>query len=87
MPRYVICYDLRKPNYTEADYEELYAELDSIGARHIQDSVWAVRSEDSCQTIFDSLWQHMHQPKDRLLVVVADYGFNNINGITRFKEV
>jgi response regulator RpfG family c-di-GMP phosphodiesterase len=85
MSRHVICYDLRKPNYTESDYEELYTELHDLGAKHIQDSVWAVTSELTSEQIFDALWQHMHQPKDRLLVASTD-GFKNINGITRFKD-
>jgi CRISPR/Cas system-associated endoribonuclease Cas2 len=88
MARYVICYDLRKPNYTEADYDELYSALDSIGAKHIQDSVWAVRLDEwSARDIYNHLWAHMHQPKDRLLVAECDGGFQNIHGITKFKDV
>ena len=86
MAKFVITYDLRKPNYTEADYEELYDALDSLGAKHIQDSVWAVSSDDDSEAIFDLLWQHMHQPKDRLLVAKTTGDFKNINGITRFKD-
>jgi hypothetical protein len=87
MSRYVISYDLRKPNYTDADYQELYDELDSIGAKHIQDSVWAVRNDASAKDIFNVLWAHMHQVRDRLLVVETTDNFNNINGITKFKDV
>jgi hypothetical protein len=85
MSRFVISYDLRKPRYTEADYDELYTELDSLGAKHIQDSVWAVSSDLSAEKIFDALWQHMHQANDRLLVASTDR-FKNINGITKFKD-
>ena len=85
MSRYVISYDLRKPRYTEADYDELYTELDDLGAKHIQDSVWAVSTELTAEQIFDALWQHMHQDNDRLLVV-RENGFKNMNGITRFKD-
>jgi hypothetical protein len=85
MPRYVISYDLRKPNYTERDYDELYTELNDLGAKHIQDSVWAVSTELSSEQIFDALWQHMHQARDRLLVAETA-GFKNINGITKFKD-
>jgi hypothetical protein len=86
MARYVISYELRKPNYTEADYEELYSELAMWNAKHIQDSVWAVNTEDEATEIFDALWAHMHQPKDRLLVVRAG-PFKGINSITKFKDV
>jgi hypothetical protein len=85
MPRYVISYDLRKPNYTESDYENLWAELDALGAKHIQDSVWGLSSGSSANDIFDALRQHMH-PKDRLLVAATN-GFQNVNGITKFSDV
>ena len=84
MPKFVISYDLRKPDYTEEDYQELYDELDSLGAKHIQDSVWALRSDSSAEEIFDRLWEYMHQ-KDRLLVAATGQ-FKNIHGITRFKD-
>jgi len=51
MSRYLISYDLRKLNYTEEDYEDLYAELDAFGAKHIQDSVWAVTTGISAEQI------------------------------------
>ena len=85
MARFIVSYDLRKPNYTEADYEDMYSELESLNAKHIQDSVWAVRSESGAEAIFDSVRQHMHE-KDRLLVVGFD-AFKNVNGITKLKDV
>jgi hypothetical protein len=85
--RYLISYDLRKPNYTERDYKELYAALAYLQAKHIQDSAWGVNLDWTAEQIFDHLWQHMHQPKDRLLVLQADGSFKNINGITRFSDV
>jgi len=85
MARFVISYDLRKPNYTEADYQDLYDELDTLDAKHIQDSVWAVKSTSSASEIFEALWRHMHK-KDRLLVVGTTTDFKNVNGITRFKD-
>lgn len=87
MPRFVISYDLRKPRYTESDYQELYDELDTLGAKHIQDSVWAVTTDSSASDIYDALWQHMHQANDRLLVAATtDGNWKNINGITKFGD-
>jgi len=86
MSIFVISYDLRKPDYTEDDYHDIYAELDVLGAKHIQDSLWAVKSDKTCEDIFDALRQHMHS-KDRLLVVQVNGTFKNINGITGFKDV
>jgi hypothetical protein len=85
MSRLLISYDLRKPNYTEEDYEELYAELETLGAKHIQDSVWAIQSEEKCGAIVEILKKHMHS-RDRLLVARID-GFENVNGITRLDSV
>jgi CRISPR/Cas system-associated endoribonuclease Cas2 len=88
LSRYIISYDLRKPSYTERDYQELYAALGDINAKHIQDSVWAASLSDwTAEQIFDYLWKHMHQSKDRLLVVGTSSDFKNINGITKFKDV
>jgi len=85
MAKYIISYDLRKPDF---DYQPLYNTLDVIGATHIQDSVWAVRSNDSAQDIAEYLWQHMHNEKDRLLVVEMKEGnWKSWNGINKLKPV
>lgn len=67
MARYIISYDLRKPNYTEADYKKMYAALDTYNVKPVQDSVWACRSASTSKEIFDDIWQHMHQAKGRVL--------------------
>ncbi len=67
MPRMLISYDLRKPNYDEADYEDLYKGLEALGAKRMQESVWAVRTDASPSVVFDRLSTHMHS-RDRLLV-------------------
>jgi hypothetical protein len=85
LSRLLISYDLRKPNYTEKDYEKLYAEMERLGAKHIQDSVWAIQSEEKCGAIIEVLKKHMHS-MDRLLVARID-GFENVNGITRLSSV
>ncbi len=83
MAKYIISYDLRKP---ERDYQPLYAELDILGAARIQESVWAVRTRVTAQQIFDVLWRHMHSQKDRLLVAELD-GSNNITNKNAFNRL
>lgn len=69
MAVFIISYDLRKPDF---DYKPLYAALDTIKAKHIQDSVWGVSTTSAAAVVFDYLWQHMHNEKDRLFVVPFD---------------
>lgn len=73
MAVFIISYDLRKPDY---DYQPLYNALDEWGAKHIQDSVWGIQVDASAEQIFDDLWQHMHNAKDRLFVITFDKGQN-----------
>ena len=87
MARYIASYDLRKPDYTEADYKKMYAALDTYNAKPVQDSVWACRSASTSKEIFDDIWQHMHQAKDRLLVAEFTSEFCAIHGITKLKDV
>lgn len=83
MAIYLISYDLRKPDY---DYQPLYDALDVIGAKHVQDSVWGVDTTDSVAEVFDYLWQHMHNQKDRLFVVPFDKRYyKSNNAITKLK--
>ncbi len=85
MAKYIISYDLRKPDY---DYQPLYDALAEISAVHIQDSVWAVRSDDTAEIIFGYLWQFMHNQKDRLLVVeMQEQNWKNMNGINKLRPV
>jgi hypothetical protein len=67
MQRLLISYDLLEPRRTEAHRKELYAELESLGAVQIQDSVWALRTEMSVPYILAHL-QGYFGPTDRLLV-------------------
>jgi hypothetical protein len=77
---FLICYDLRKPDY---DYDPVWAELDNIGAQHIQDSVWAVQSNKSANELFQLLWPHFHNEKDRLLIssINSYWGIHSMEGI------
>jgi CRISPR/Cas system-associated endoribonuclease Cas2 len=86
MAVFLISYDLRKPDF---DYDPLYDALAKIKAKHIQDSVWGVNVNDTAKSVFNYLWQHMHNEKDRLFVVPfdkkeeykADNSINKLNSI------
>ena len=69
MAVFLISYDLRKPDF---DYTPLYDALAKIKAKHVQESVWGVNTTSNSETVFDYLWQHMHNEKDRLFVVPFD---------------
>ena len=86
MAVFLISYDLRKPDY---DYQPLYDALDAIKAKHVQDSVWGVRTSSSAAEVFDYLWQHMHNEKDRLFVVPFDkeQQYKSMNAITKLKDL
>ena len=84
MAVFLISYDLRKPDF---DYQALYNELDSLKAKHVQDSVWGIRTDLSAQKVFDALWQHMNNEQDRLLVITFDstQNYQSKNAMTKLK--
>jgi hypothetical protein len=86
MPAYLISYDLRQPEF---DYKPLYLALYAIEAKHIQDSLWAVNTRSSAKVVFDYLWRHMHDEKDRLFVVCFDKAKagDAKNSITPLKDI
>ena len=86
MAAYLISYDLRKPEF---DYKPLYIALYAIEAKHIQDSVWGVNTRSSAKVVFDYLWRHMHNEKDRLFVVPFDTAKADEakNSITALKDI
>ena len=65
MPLFFVAYDLDKPGQ---DYQDLWDELESLGAKRVQDSVWALRNNGSATSLRDTLKQHM-DTNDRLLVI------------------
>jgi len=85
IPRLLISYDLRKPNDSPDNYKALYAEFKSLGAKQIQDSVWAVRTNLTARDIFARVQIHLHL-KDRLLVAYID-GFRSRRGINRISLI
>lgn len=86
MAVFIISYDLRKPDY---DYQPLYDALAEWGAKRVQDSVWGLRSEATAEHVFDDLWRHMHNEKDRLFVVTFDKTepFKAQNSITKLSSI
>lgn len=85
MSVYIISYDLRKPDF---DYEDLYTQLDNLGAKRIQKSVWGVDTVATAAEVFNSLWNKMHSEKDRLFVIPFDKTdeFKSQNAITKLKS-
>jgi hypothetical protein len=69
MAVFIISYDLRKPDH---DYEPLYEALDELKAKRIHESVWGVRTNRRADSVFEFLWEHMHNEKDRLFVIPFD---------------
>ncbi len=86
MALYLISYDLRNPEF---DYKPLYVALCAIEAKHIQDSVWGVKTSSSAKIVFDYLWRHMENEKDRLFVVTLDKteDVEAKNSITALKDI
>jgi CRISPR-associated endonuclease Cas2 len=65
MSKFYVAYDLDKPGQ---NYQNLWDELDSLGAQRVQDSVWVLKSDNTESEIRDTLKQHIDQ-NDRILVV------------------
>jgi CRISPR/Cas system-associated endoribonuclease Cas2 len=65
MAKFYVAYDLDKPGQ---NYPELWNELESLGAKRVQDSVWVLASDSSSSDIRDTLQQYVDS-NDRLLVV------------------
>jgi CRISPR/Cas system-associated endoribonuclease Cas2 len=86
MAIFLISYDLRKPDF---DYKPLYAALDKVEAKHIQDSVWGIDTTSSAEVVYKYLWQHMHSERDRLFVVPFDktQDYKAINSMTKLSDV
>ncbi len=66
MACYIISYDLRKPG---RNYEALYKAIKAYGTwGHINESLWAVVTQQTAVQIRDNLVQHLDSD-DRLFVV------------------
>ncbi len=85
MRRLLISYDLLEPRRTEKDYEGLYAELKSLGAKPIQNSVWVVRTDTEAFDVFEQLQRYFY-PSDRLLVIRTD-GFRSRGEINKISRI
>jgi hypothetical protein len=86
MAIFLISYDLRKPDF---NYDPLYEALHKVNAKHIQDSVWGINTSSSATVVFDYLWQHMHNAKDRLFVVTfdKDEDYKGKNSLNKLKSI
>jgi hypothetical protein len=86
MAVFLISYDRRKPDF---DYEPLDEALRKVKAKHIHDSVWGLSTDSAANVVFEYLWHHMHNGKDRLFVVpfnkASDY--HATNSITKLADV
>jgi CRISPR/Cas system-associated endoribonuclease Cas2 len=69
MAIFYVAYDLDKPGQ---NYPNLWDELNSLGAKRVQDSVWALKSETkTAKGLRDTLQRHI-DTNDRLLVIDSD---------------
>jgi uncharacterized protein (UPF0264 family) len=71
MSRYLIAYD---GSSETTDYNALEDFLVTLGAKHIQMSVWGLRSQDTAKNIFNKIWPMLDEVDSSLIVLVAGYG-------------
>jgi hypothetical protein len=82
MPRLLISYDLRESNRTKENHKSICAQLTSLGAVQIQDSVWTVRTELSEAALLAQL-QGNFGLTDRVLIahipaILSRRGINRV---------
>jgi CRISPR/Cas system-associated endoribonuclease Cas2 len=68
LSQFLIAYDERKPNY---DYAELYRKLEAGGAKHIQESVWAMSSPQTAQKLFNAIQPCLPEGAKLLVVEIT----------------
>ena len=79
MPKYLIAYDLRRPEY---EYGGLFDAIKAVGSTHwhYMESTWIVVSTQSSLDITKALWAHMNKSDKLLVIEVTDKaawaGFN-----------
>lgn len=70
-----VAYDLDKPG---KNYPNLWDELESLGAKRVQDSVWVLESDTTAKELRDTLKAHIDDD-DRILVVKSQSSaWNNL---------
>jgi CRISPR-associated endonuclease Cas2 len=69
MALFFVAYDLDRPGQK---YQDLWDELESLGAKRVQDSVWALKSNEKTVDLRNTLRQHIDE-NDRLLVIKASF--------------
>lgn len=69
MATFIVSYDLVK----QRDYESLYKAIEAYGTwAHIHESVWAVVTSDSAESVRDNLLAHV-DADDRVFVIKSGH--------------
>ncbi len=84
MATFFICYDLAQKD--EDYYEDLFKDLKSLGAKRVQESVWALKSDQRTSEIFDALKGNFPDDNDRLLVGNID-GWSSRHSMYNIKDI
>jgi len=83
LPRFLVSYDLIDANWAGRKPEALYAALEAIGAKRIQENVWVVRTSESVRALSLHL-QNYISATDRILVTHTTE-FTSHNGLFDFR--
>jgi CRISPR/Cas system-associated endoribonuclease Cas2 len=84
MPRFLVAYNLSRP---DENYQHLYRDLESLGAKRIQDCVWLLRRDDETPlSLRKRLFAYVDDEKDRLLVARIDT-LSSRNGMVKIGEI
>jgi CRISPR/Cas system-associated endoribonuclease Cas2 len=82
MGLFFVAYDLDKPGQ---NYQNLWDELESLGAQRLQDSVWGLQSSKTAVALRDTLKGHIDS-NDRLLVV-ENGGWASWNSMFKINDI
>ena len=82
MALFFVTYDLDKPGQ---NYQNLWDELESLGAKRLQDSVWGLQSSKSPVGLRDLLKGHIDS-NDRLLVI-ENGGWASWNSMFKINDI
>ena len=83
MPQFLIAYDEHKPDY---DYTELHEKLRTIGAKHVQESVWAVERPQTSDKLFNTIRPCLPEGA-ALLVVEIGPDATSVGDLESWKDI